>query len=293
MNLESRDRYASSEDFRDDFIGTLTPGIIPRANFIQWKTIEEKRKKYERYFEFFRELPHSSDTELRNHLRDSLFADDDPLPLVTAAFQLLGHTGKTYASVEDFVDFKKLGKDEKTVESMEYVANLLLALGIKNVLECNLDDYFLGVQIGLESHRRKNVGGTAFVASVRTELEKIIKSLNFKGQPWELSEEKKIIYIDGVTSKKVDFLLQKDGKKIGVEVNFYTAPGSKPTEIKRSYGQVNRDLDAVGASLIWITDGAGYLSMKNSLKEARDIHQNIYNFQMLKTYLEPDLELLP
>ena len=36
MVLKSRGEYKNSEDFRDSFLQTLTPGVIKRSNFIQW-----------------------------------------------------------------------------------------------------------------------------------------------------------------------------------------------------------------------------------------------------------------
>lgn len=71
-------------------------------------------------------------------------------------------------------------------------------------------------------------------------------------------------------------------KTLGIEVNFYTAAGSKPTEIKRSYGHVDKELEKVDTALVWITDGVGYKEMKKSLKEAVDIHKNTYNLNMMK-----------
>lgn len=289
MILESRTRFSSSEDFRDEFIASITPGIIPRENFIRWDTISKKVEVYKKYFEFFRNLPKGNESDLVTVLRDALLSDDAPYYLIKTAFELLGHTGKVFVSVEDYIEIKSFGEVEKSEENMEYIANLLVSLGLSHVLSTEIENYFLGVQVGLETHRRKNVGGKAFVDIIRVELERIVADLNAKGHKWELKEEQPILYLDGDTSKRVDFLLEKDGKKIGVEVNFYTASGSKPTEIKRSYAQVNRELDTVGSSLIWVTDGVGYLSMKRSLKEARDIHQNIYNLKMLKSSLESDL----
>jgi type II restriction enzyme len=289
MILESRADFSSSEEFKDAFLETLTPGIIPRKDFIHWESISKKVDLYKKYFEFFRNLQTKTETSLVTELRDALLSDDAPYNLIKTAFELLGHTGKVFVSVEDYIDLKSFGEISANEENMEYISNLLVSLGLQHALNTEIEDYFLGVQVGLETHRRKNVGGKAFIDIVRIELEKIVVDLKSKGNNWDLKEEQPILYLDGDTSKRVDFLLEKGDKKIGVEVNFYTASGSKPTEIKRSYTQVNRDLDAVGASLIWVTDGVGYLSMKRSLKEARDSHQNIYNLKMLQTHLETDL----
>jgi len=197
---------------------------------------------------------------------------DNKFEIIKTGFELLGHTGDTYVSNEDNINFKKLKKSELGEEEISYLVKLLIELGIGNILDCELVDYFTGIQVGLETHRRKNVGGKAFVGIVRFELKKIVENLVKDGIDIVLTEEERIFYEDKKTSKKVDFCLTLGQKKIGIEVNFYTSGGSKPTEIKRSYGQVNRELGKVNTKLVWITDGIGYEKMNNSLKEARDIH---------------------
>jgi type II restriction enzyme len=88
----------------------------------------------------------------------------------------------------------------------------------------------------------------------------------------------------------VDFALTQNGRpKFGVEVNFYTVSGSKPTEIKRSYGDLARSLNQVGMDLIWITDGKGYRAMNRSLRDAYVIFPNIYNLRQAQRHLQPDL----
>jgi type II restriction enzyme len=156
-------------------------------------------------------------------------------------------------------------------------------------MDLEIDDYFMGVQVGLETHRRKNVGGRAFSIVVENKLLSLVKELNRKGFNVQLTKEEKVYFSDKKTSKTLDFCLHCNGKNIGIEVNFYTASGSKPTEIKRSYGHVNKELEKNGTTLVWITDGAGYYSMRKSLKEARDIHANTYNLKMMKRYFEEDI----
>ena len=45
MILKSRQNFTTSEEFRDKFIETLTPGVIKRSDFIQWDTIFKKTEK--------------------------------------------------------------------------------------------------------------------------------------------------------------------------------------------------------------------------------------------------------
>lgn len=289
MILSSRQKFSSSEDFRDKFLQSITPGVIKRADFIHWDTIVSKTKKYNVLLSFFENVNQGSDAECVTQLRDGLLAADEPIGIIKTAFELLGHTGKTYVSDKDSINFQSLGEQEQSEELMEYISTLLVELGIRNILSTEIRDYFTGVQVGLETHRRKNVGGSAFIAVVASELLKMVQNFKKKGYDIELTSEEEIYFIDKTTAKTVDFCLKYNGKAIGMEVNFYTASGSKPTEIKRSYGHVNGELGKLGVALAWITDGIGYESMKKSLKEARDIHKNIYNFNMMKESFESDI----
>lgn len=287
--LKSRETYNSSEEFRDSFLNSLTPGVIERKNFIQWDTISAKREKYEKFFGFFKQIDCSSRDEFTKQFSDALMSADVAMDYVNLAFELLGHTGKTYVSNEDYIDFKVFSEAEKTEDLMLYVAEALYDLGLNRINGFEIDDYFTGVQVGLETHRRKNVGGTAFSDLMKLELNHLVSKLEAKGLSVNLKKEDKVFFTDLVTSKTVDFSLSSGKKKIGIEVNFYTASGSKPTEIKRSYGHINSELDKVNTLLVWVTDGVGYMQMKKSLKEACDIHKNTYNYAMFKENFEDDV----
>ncbi|MFA5351667.1 MAG: DpnII family type II restriction endonuclease [Candidatus Gracilibacteria bacterium] len=287
--LLSRSKFKNSAEFKEGFLKTLMPGVISRKNFIQWDLIIQKTKKYKNLFEFISQLSGKNDAEFIKELSQSLQSADNPARFIKACFEFLGHTKNNYVSD---IDNLKIDNFSKTISEVDAnkIAQLLLDLGLKRIVDTKLPDYFLGIQIGLETNRRKNTGGKAFVNFIKIELEKIVSSLKRKGINVVLKEEEKIFYTDRKTSKKVDFcFIFSDGRKIGVEVNFYTVSGSKPTEIKRSYGEVNRSLAKVDTELVWITDGIGYEDMKRSLQEAFEIHQNTYNSQMMKTCLEEDL----
>jgi hypothetical protein len=289
MILKSRQNFTTSEEFRDKFIETLTPGVIKRSDFIQWDTIFKKTEKYNLLFDFFRQLSAKTKDEYIKQIADALMSSDKASDIINASFELLGHTGKTYVSNEDYIDFRSFEKLEKDEKGMLYISTLLVGLGICNILNLEIDDYFVGVQVGLETHRRKNVGGTAFSFIIFKELSEMVERLNSRGNDIKLTKEEDIYFSDGKTSKTLDYCLHCKNQTLGIEINFYTASGSKPTEIKRSYGHINKELEEVGATLVWITDGIGYKDMKNSLKEARDIHKNTYNFNMMKESFESDV----
>ena len=276
--------------FTQEFFQTLTPGVIPRAQFIDWAQIKTKCKEYEDVIQYFQDVSNSDPKKLLSEIRDALLASDDPLHIIKGSFELLGHTNDYYVSDKDNLEFEVAAErikndDEK---SASYVTALLLDLGLKNLLvHKDMESAFMGVQVGLESNRRKSVGGAVFNQWISELLQSICGLL---GGQYELRPEMRIEYKDSRNGKRVDFgILHRGRPRIGVEVNFYTTSGSKPSEIKRAYENVNRELNRVNVELVWITDGAGYLKMKRSLEEAFRIHPNTYNYEMARRYLTDDI----
>lgn len=292
MLLQSRSAFTSSQQFRDAFLNTLTPGIISRDHFIQWGKIDEKIVNLQEAVNFYKGLEQFVGTNnFSTELKNGLLSTDHPAAIIFAGFQLLAHTGGTFVSDRDYLHFNELDPNEISEEKAEYYSILLHDLGIERVISDNIDDYFLGVQVGLETHRRKNIGGETFKELVGNELERIKAELLEENINCSLESEYTIDHQNWAAQKRVDYFFVIEDVKLGIEVNFYTSSGSKPTEIKRSYGLVNQELERVGVTLVWVTDGAGYHVMKKSLMDAWDIHKNTYNLSMLKEHLKNDLLL--
>lgn len=294
IRLNSRE-YADASDFVKDFLKTLTPGIIPRVNFIKWSEIEQKMLKLSPFIDFYVDLKNRLlvGGEFVSELVDSFLACDSPLPYIKCAFEILGHTSSELVTKQDDVHLFKIAQEIKSgnESSALLISNILNEMGFENVLaRDDLDDVLLGVQIGLETHRRKNIGGEQFKNEVNNLLYDIVEYVYSKTRKnVAILSEVKIPYGDGL-SKRVDFAINIDGAiKLGIEVNFYTVPGSKPTEIKRSYGDIRRGLLSSGVDLIWITDGKGYRAMQRSLRDAYIIFPNIYNYKQAEKYLSNDL----
>lgn len=269
---------------------TLMPGIIPRSEFIGWEQIEERLRQSLPQLTFYAELGRR-DGEVWEELAGSLLACDEPLLYIQCA--LLGHTGGRLVTQQDDLEISKVAEaigsgDEEAARSL---SETLRELGLGKVLaRSTVEDVFLGIQIGLETHRRKNRGGKAFGEAVQRLLQWATRRVEEEtGRRVQFRKDVAIPYGDGL-SKEVDFAIEVDGKPVfGVEANFYTAPGSKPTEIKRSYGEIRRGLLEAGVDLIWITDGRGYREMKRSLRDAYVIVRNIYNLRMAEQFLAEDL----
>ena len=285
-----KSRDITPSEFISEFFETLTPGVIPRKQFIDWAQIQAKCKTYDDVIEYLQDAPTSDAKKLQMEIENALLSADDPFHIIKGCFELLGHTNDYYVSDKDNLEFESVAQEikQRATKSAAAVASVLLDLGLRNILvHDDIASAFLGIQVGLESNRRKSVGGAVFNQWTQKLLE---STCGLLGADYELRSEMQIKYQDSKNAKKVDFGILHRGKpRIGVEVNFYTTSGSKPSEIKRAYQNVNRELNRVGVELVWITDGAGYLKMKKSLEEAFRTHPNTYNYEMAQRYLKEDI----
>ena len=154
----------------------------------------------------------------------------------------------------------------------------------------NLVDYVTGVETGLDSNARKNRGGDAMEDLVETYLVNagLVKGVSYFKEMYihEIQDKWGIdlscISNDGDTEKRFDFVIKRDNMIYGIETNFYTGGGSKLNETARSYKTLTietQNLDYF--KFVWITDGLGWNSAKNNLKETFDVLENIYNIAEL------------
>lgn len=162
---------------------------------------------------------------------------------------------------------------------------------IQNHLVNNLYDYVLGVESGLNSNARKNRGGHLMEDLVENFIQKAGFKKNetyFKEMYLQTIEEKwkldmSFISNQNQSTKRFDFVIKTDKCIYGIETNFYAASGSKLNETARSYKMISEEAKQVeGFEFVWFTDGTGWLSAKNNLKETFDTMTHIYNINDMK-----------
>ena len=162
---------------------------------------------------------------------------------------------------------------------------------LENHLVNNLYDYVLGVECGLNSNARKNRGGHLMEDAV----EKYIQKAGFKkGETYfkemylqDIEEKWKLdmsfISNQNQATKRFDFVIKTDRCIYGIETNFYASGGSKLNETARSYKMIAEEAKkVVGFEFVWFTDGIGWISARNNLKENFDNMEHIYNIVDMK-----------
>ena len=186
-------------------------------------------------------------------------------------------------------NFKKMNYD------VEQYKVFMRETGLFELLEKhlvnNLYDYVLGVESGLNSNARKNRGGHLMEDLV----EKFIQKAGFKKNETyfkemylqEIEEKWKLdmsfISNKNQATKRFDFVVKTDNCIYGIETNFYASGGSKLNETARSYKMIAEESEKVmGFAFVWFTDGMGWISARNNLKETFDSMSNIYNIADMK-----------
>lgn len=162
---------------------------------------------------------------------------------------------------------------------------------LKRHLVNNLYDYVLGVESGLNSNARKNRGGHLMEDLV----ERFLKKAGFKKndtyfkemylqeieRKWKL--DMSFISNQNQATKRFDFVVKTDNCIYGIETNFYASGGSKLNETARSYKMIAKESEkVVGFDFVWFTDGMGWISARNNLKETFDNMKNLYNINDMK-----------
>lgn len=162
---------------------------------------------------------------------------------------------------------------------------------LQNRIVNNLIDYVTGVETGLDTNGRKNRGGHLMENLVEEYIKKakFIRDENYFKEMYISEIEKKwnidlsAISNKGTTEKRFDFVIKTDKQIYVIETNFYSSQGSKLNETARSYKTITLEINTIeGITFIWFTDGKGWRSAKNNLKETFDVLENIYNIKDLE-----------
>ena len=162
---------------------------------------------------------------------------------------------------------------------------------MENHLINNLVDYVTGVETGLDSNGRKNRGGHLMEDLVESYLIEagLDKEVTYFKEMYIHEIEQKwhvdlsAISNNGSAEKRFDFVIKCPDMIYGIETNFYSSSGSKLNETARSYKTITLETQNLDFfKFVWFTDGQGWLSARNNLKETFDVLDNLYNIKDLE-----------
>jgi len=197
----------------------------------------------------------------------------------------------------EMFDFKERKLSGSEIENYLYfVQKTGLKLFFTELANRSLIDYYLGIEVGMDTNARKNRSGEIMEKVINHHLDDINKRQNY---PFPILKQKYFGNLEtefnfpvnsDIKNRKADFIILKDFKKpINIEVNFYTGSGSKPQEIVDAYIQRQRELALNNIEFIWITDGYGWKEQRNQTEKGFKKINYLLNIDFVKRGLLEDI----
>ncbi len=269
------------------------------------KSLRDSIATYDYYVDFNKVYQNVNRVEMQLNLLNYLIGKDDveneflkllveyPDVIEVIPILLAIRTGEIKIIDGELIsyNFKKMNREPE-----DYI-KLLRESGLvdlfKNKRIKNLVDYVTGVEVGLDTNARKNRTGHLMEDIVESYIRKIenVDYLKEATIP-EIKEYYKIDTLDHLlideetyVNKRFDFVVKnKKGELLLIETNFYRTSGSKLNETARSYAKLGKDLSKIkGVKFVWITDGIGWKSTQNNLREAYVSIEHLYTLDDLDT----------
>lgn len=289
-----RQNQLPTEDFTREFLSTVVPSAIPNERFINWDGIQEDLDRYESQIEAIIHLEGESEETFIEGVADALMAADDTREWIDFYFELMGERGNKYSSLEGVWKFYPIQRaiDEGDRAAAVELAEVLHQIGLQRIVDQgNVRDHYRGMLVGMESHARKNRQGSCFEEQVEQRVKQVTTHLQDRGVDAMYEDEYTTQYNDETGQEKtVDFAIFVDGDlAVAFEANCYKVQGSKPSEIRRSYNHVSQRMRDDNVEFVWITDGQGWESMENVIRESYNDITDVYNLSQADVQLKGDI----
>ena len=157
----------------------------------------------------------------------------------------------------------------------------------------SIPDYFIGVEVGLDSNGRKNRSGTSMEDIAEFFIKDICQRKGYEYIPQATADKIKQKWNKDITvtksSKRIDFAVNTPNKLYLIETNFYGGGGSKLKSTAGEYAEIYHQWKNDGHQFIWITDGLGWQSTKRPLRDTFDNTDYIINLDMIQKGVLEDL----
>lgn len=270
------------------------------------KNLKNTIADYKYYTDFEKVYRHVNGIKIELNILNSLIGSEQ---IETDFINLINEYPKTLKVIPLLLAIRKNGNtvpvldgrlisfnfSKRELFDLDYI-RFMRESGLFDLLENSkiksLFDYVTGVEVGLDTNARKNRTGSA----MENIVEGFIKMTNHKAYTKETTKEEiKSLYginLDlyltseeslKIAEKRFDFVIKTDSNLFVVETNFFSGGGSKLNETARSFKSLASDFrDNDDVTFIWITDGVGWKTAKNNLRETYDVMQHLYTLTDLE-----------
>lgn len=169
-----------------------------------------------------------------------------------------------------FILNNKIYKFDEFINSLENIILFFKETGLINLIIKNkitsFVDYFVGLEVGMDTNARKNRTGIRIENNLYERLINLFKNR----KEIIIEKQKKINFTnDEILNAKVfDILItnKETNKCVLIESSFYNTSGSKINETAKSYLEINNRLKEYESyKFLWLADGEGLKSVKKIL----------------------------
>ncbi|SFE74604.1 type II restriction enzyme [Thermoanaerobacter thermohydrosulfuricus] len=283
----------SEEEVVEKFHDTLVDTNRGYNFFVDWNKVKKHVERYKVEINILNSLIGSK--KFDDDLRKILLNYPQVLPVIPI---LLAIRKLNFKVIRDFADKNSDIVDYDfrvrtlTLEEVESIVEFFNKTGLKDffvgMATRSLQDYVMGVEVGMDTHARKNRSGDA----MELLLKPIVEDLALKNGFKTVLFQKKFGYLktnygievdSSIRNRKADFILINDTSKVvNIEVNFYSGTGSKPQEIVDSYIERQHELKNNGFEFIWITDGDAWRGQKNQIRKGFEKIDYLLNLHFVR-----------
>lgn len=266
-------------------ISTLQKTIKSWDYFVKWDKVMKKYRKVENSLNLLNTLIGKANIEAEA----TALLEQNP-KIISVIPDLVAYRDKSTQLLSDINTF--------TCETFEFCDKMPVVQAVRFLKESgfleliadgkikSVPDYFIGVEVGLDSNGRKNRSGTAmediielFIKDIcdRNDFEYITQATADKiFQKWG----KKITV--NKSSKRIDFAINTPEKLFLIETNFYGGGGSKLKSTAGEYADIYKQWTNDGHQFVWITDGLGWKTTQRPLRDTFDVTDYILNIDMVR-----------
>lgn len=275
----------NDDDVFGYLISTLKESIKSWDYFVNWSKVIKNYHEAEIALNLLNTLIGKADVE--EAAKDLLKEHPKIIGVIPA---LLADREKKIKLVSDIKTFELKCFDFSKAMSAEDGVLFMKASGFLDLVSDrtikSIPDYFLGVEVGLDSNGRKNRSGT----SMENLMEYFIKDIcDRNGYEYIAQATADKIYKKwgknitvNKSSKRVDFAINTPNKLYLIETNFYGGGGSKLKSTAGEYADIYHQWTKDGHQFIWITDGLGWQKTQRPLSDTFDTTDYILNIDMVQ-----------
>ena len=297
INYYKKLGLTSLDEIFEHLINTLKDSIYTWDYFTDFEKSMSNAEKYKKELNQLNTLINEDETSIEQRFLQIVNNNYKTKEALLLLLALRKDKLKDVAIIEDFETLNSKNKHllftskvDLTKDEEKDLLKFFEESGLKKFFvnkEVNsLLDYCKGIELGMDTNARKNRTGTSMETICETYVKRLCDKYGYsyisQATATKIkSEFGRTIHLDKI-NRRFDFAINTPSNCYLIEVNFYSAGGSKLKATAGEYKELSDMLSTQGLGFIWFTDGKGWNTAKTALQETFEHNDYIFNLDMIK-----------